>query len=167
YSSAAKSRVNKERPQLSLSIMGANFRRFNARVGVVFVFQHRLFRLLSWKEPSHTLSFLAVYTFLCIDPTLIVCVPLVCILLFVMVPCFIARHPPPKELHKGGHHHHHHHYDDMVEPYNAHGGPIAPAVEVKAVGELSKEFFRNLRDLQNTMADFSNVHDSIIRTIGP
>src|SRR5690606_13949348 len=53
------------------------------------------------------------------------------------------------------------------EPYNAHGGPIAPPVEVKAVGELSKEFFRNLRDLQNTMDDFSNVHDSIIRTIGP
>ena len=103
---------------------------------------------------------MAVYSFICLDPQLLAALPLATILLFVMVPAFIARHPPPPNagvLQKGG----------KVEVYNAYGAPVAPPPEVKAVTEMSKDFFRNLRDLQNTMADFSDAHDQIIATIGP
>ncbi|KAF8244042.1 Pex24p-domain-containing protein [Wilcoxina mikolae CBS 423.85] len=138
------------RPAFSLATMSHNFRRFNSRVGIVFIFQHQLFHLLSWREPSHTLSLAAVYTFICLDPYLIFALPPVVILLFLMVPTFIARHPPaPNSV------------------YTASGPAIAPPPEVRAVSEISKDFFRNLRDLQNTMDDFSLLHDKTIALIGP
>jgi hypothetical protein len=54
-----------------------------------------------------------------------------------------------------------------MEKYNAHGPAIAPPPEVKAVSEMSKDFFRNLRDLQNSMDDFSVAHDKVISVLGP
>ena len=64
------------RPAFSLPVMTNNFRRFNARIGIMFVFQNRLIRLFTWRTPSHTLSFLATYTFVCLDPYLLIVVPL-------------------------------------------------------------------------------------------
>lgn len=96
----------------------------NHRIGVVFVFQHRLFRLLQWQKPSHTLSALAVYSFVCLDPYLLAVLPVACVLLFIMVPSFVIRHPPPPSM--------------PMEKYTAHGPAIAPPPEVKAVSEMSK-----------------------------
>lgn len=139
-----------ERPAFSLTTMSHNFRRFNSRVGIVFIFQHRLLRLLQWKTPSHTLSLCLIYTFVCLDPYLIFALPPAVILLFLMVPSFVARHPPvPNSV------------------YTASGPAIAPPSEVRAVSEISKDFFRNLRDLQNTMDDFTLMHDKTIALIGP
>ena len=133
------------RPPFSLSLMSANFRRFNARIGVVFVFQNRVIRLLQWRNPTHTLAALAVLTFICLDPYLLAVLPFAILLLFVMVPAFTIRHPPAPS--------------GNVHDQNTPSGPaIAPAPEVKAVSEMSKDFFRNLRDLQNCMEDFSVVH---------
>ncbi|KAL7271830.1 Peroxisome size and maintenance regulator [Rhizina undulata] len=67
---------------------------------------------------------------------------------------FITRHPPPPT-------------GMPMEKYTAHGPAIAPPPEIKAVSEMSKDFFRNLRDLQNVMDDFSVIHDKIIAIIGP
>jgi hypothetical protein len=139
------------RPAFSLTTMSHNFRRFNSRVGIIFIFQHRLLRLLSWKKPSHTVSLAMIYTFVCLDPYLIFALPPAVILLFLMVPSFITRHPPAP--------------DNSV--YTASGPAIAPPPEVRAVSEISKDFFRNLRDLQNTMDDFVLMHDSTIALIGP
>ncbi|KAF3907901.1 hypothetical protein ABW21_db0202114 [Orbilia brochopaga] len=147
-------RKDTERPQFSVTLMSSNFRRFNQRVGVVFVLQHRLIRLLTWRKPTHTLSALAVYSFICLDPYLLASVPLACVLLFVMVPAYISRHPPaPSRL--------------PTDPYPSRGPPSATPPEVKAVSEFSKDFFRNLRDLQNSMEDFSAAHDNVIQTLGP
>lgn len=96
-------------------------------VGVIFVFQHRLFRVLSWKHPTHTISAMAVYSFICLDPHLLAVLPVVATLLFIMVPAFITRHPPPPPSIPG-----------KIEPYSAQGGPIAPPPEVRAVSEMSK-----------------------------
>jgi hypothetical protein len=38
---------------------------------------------------------------------------------------------------------------------------------VKPVKELSKDFFRNMRDLQNSMEDFSRLHDQVIAILTP
>ncbi|KAI0189176.1 integral peroxisomal membrane peroxin-domain-containing protein [Xylaria flabelliformis] len=145
------------KPNFTLPTMSNNFRRFNARIGVVFVFQARVLRLLAWRHPTHTLSFLAVYTFVCLDPSLIPLLPLVVLLVSVLVPSFVARHPaadfsPTNE--------------EMIA-YSAHGPPIAPAVTVKPVKELSRDFFHNMRDLQNCMEDFSQMHDAIVRLVVP
>lgn len=148
------------RPAFSLPLMTNNFRRFNARIGIVFVFQNRLIRLFTWRTPSHTLSFLATYTFVCLDPYLLVVVPLAVALLFIMVPAFTSRHPPPPPAT----------IISSTAPYyhqNYAGPALAPARTIKPASETSKDFFRNMRDLQNCMADFSNLHDILVSTIAP
>lgn len=127
------------------------------RIGIVFVFQNRLIRLFTWKTPSHTLSFLSIYTFVCLDPHLLVVIPLAALLLFVMVPAFLARHPPPPPSAS----------TSSTTPYSYYGPALAPPRTIKPASEASKDFFRNMRDLQNSMADFATLHDSLIKLIAP
>lgn len=143
-----------EKPNFSLPQMSSNFRRFNARIGVVFVFQNRLIRLFSWETPSHTLSFLAVYTFCCLDPSLLVALPLVGCLFFIMVPAFLARHPSPPN-------------SELTDVFVLHGPASAPPKMIRPAPDMSKDFFRNMRDLQNSMEDFTVVHDQLVALIGP
>ncbi|KAK4121140.1 hypothetical protein N657DRAFT_624264 [Parathielavia appendiculata] len=146
-----------ERPAFSLALMTANFRRFNARIGVVFRFQARALRVLSWRKPTHTLSLLAVYTFVCLDPYLLFALPLAVSLFGILVPSFIARHPAPASD------------EDRVRnlSYSPRGPPLAPARAFKPTKELSRDFFRNMGDLQNVMEDFSVVHDQIVALVVP
>jgi len=115
------------------------------------VFQNRVERLLTWRKPTHTLSFLAVCTFVCLDPYLLSVIPVVSALFFVMVPAYLVRHPPPPNS----------------ASYSINGPPLAPPRTIKPAGEMSKDFFRNMRDLQNSMGDFSTIHDSTLRIITP
>ncbi|KAI0206727.1 integral peroxisomal membrane peroxin-domain-containing protein [Astrocystis sublimbata] len=149
------------KPNFTLPTMSNNFRRFNSRIGVVFVFQARVLRLLAWRRPTHTMSFLAVYTFVCLDPSLLPLLPLVVLLVAVLVPSFVARHPAAEFSAASAA------YPQAWAGYAAHGPPLAPAVTVKPVKELSRDFFRNMRDLQNCMEDFSQMHDAIVRLVVP
>ncbi|KAI1104743.1 Pex24p-domain-containing protein [Jackrogersella minutella] len=145
------------RPNFNLTTMSNNFRRFNARIGVVFVFQARVERVLAWKRPTHTLSFLAIYTFLCLDPSLLPLLPLTILIVGILVPSFVARHPAAEFGLSS----------EQAIGYSPHGPPLAPAITVKPVKELSRDFFRNMRDLQNGMEDFSQLHDGIIKLMVP
>jgi hypothetical protein len=145
------------KPNFNLPTMSNNFRRFNSRIGVVFVFQARVIRLLSWRRPTHTISFLAVYTFVCLDPYLLPLLPLVILLVSVLVPSFVARHPAAEFSLSS----------EQAIGYSAHGPPIAPAITVKPAKELSRDFFHNMRDLQNCMEDFSQMHDAIVKLVVP
>ncbi|KAF6843422.1 integral peroxisomal membrane peroxin [Colletotrichum musicola] len=147
-----------QRPNFNITTMSNNFRRFNARIGVMFKFQARVVRLLSWRRPTHTLSLLAVYTFVCLDPYLLAVVPLAGFLLAVFIPSFLARHPAPPSGTLSS---------EQSVGYSPKGPPLAPARTVKPVKELSKDFFRNMRDLQNTMDDFCVGHDAVITTVLP
>ncbi|OCT48012.1 Integral peroxisomal membrane peroxin family protein [Cladophialophora carrionii] len=155
----SRSNLYVSRPAFSLPVMTNNFRRFNARIGIVFVFQNRLIRLFTWRTPTHTLSFLATYTFVCLDPHLLIVVPMAIALFYIMIPAFTSRHPPPPPVTNAS----------MAREYHqAFTGPaLAPATVIKPASETSKDFFRNMRDLQNSMADFSNAHDALVNTIGP
>ncbi|KAI7169489.1 Pex24p-domain-containing protein [Hortaea werneckii] len=44
---------------------------------------------------------------------------------------------------------------------------MAPPSRVKPAPEMSKDFFRNMRDLQNSMEDFSRLHDAANEYITP
>lgn len=126
-----------------------------SRVGVIFVFQNRLIRLFSWKKPPQTLSFLAIYSFICLDPSLLAVLPVAGCLFFVMIPAFLARHPPPPPG------------DLPTDYYPLQGPPLAPPQSITPAPELSKDFFRNMRDLQNSMEDFSVLHDTLIAWLAP
>lgn len=131
--------------------MATNFTRFNARIGVVFKFQKRAARLFAWRTPSHTLSFLAVYTLVCLDPYLLVVLPPALALLAIFVPSFMARHPS----------------DARELGYSPHGPPRAPARTVRPVKQMSSHFLKNMGDLQNSMEDFSRAHDQIVTGLVP
>ncbi|KAJ5336380.1 hypothetical protein MYU51_012237 [Penicillium brevicompactum] len=155
--SSEKAIASPTKPAFSLPVMANNFRRFNARIGVVFLFQDRVERLLTWDTPSHTISLLFVYSFICLEPHLLLVLPLVVLLLFIMVPAFVTRHPPPPNT-----------STSSTTPYYSYDGPaLAPATTIKPAPETSKDFLRNMRDLQNCMADFSDVHDAAINVIAP
>lgn len=127
------------------------------RIGIAFVFQARMIRLFSWRNPTQTWSFLAIYSFICLNPYLLTVLPLALVLLYIMVPAFLARHPPPPSTSTLG-----------TTPYYSYGGPaLAPAKTIKPASETSKDFFRNMRDLQNSMADFANLHDALVASISP
>ena len=149
-----RSRKYVDRPNFSLPTMSSNFRRFNSRIGIAFVAQNRAIRLFTWRQPTQTISFLFVYTFVCVNPTLVAVLPLACCLFFVMVPAFLARHPPPPT-------------NLPTDLYPINGPPLAAARTVKPAPELSKDFFRNMRDLQNIMEDFSRFHDAVLTFITP
>ena len=55
----------------------------------------------------------------------------------------------------------------MAQVYSLTGPPLAPARTIKPASEMSKDFFRNMRDLQNSMDDFSTIHDTLVRYITP
>lgn len=148
-----RSRTYVDRPNFSVGAMSANFRRFNSRIGIVFVFQNRLIHLFTWRQPTATMSFLAIYTLLCLNPNLLPLIPLVATLFFIMLPSFLARHPAPSN-------------DPRLSPAH-YGPPLAPPSRVKPAPELSKDFFRNMRDLQNCMEDFSRLHDAANEYITP
>lgn len=71
-----------------------------------------------------------------------------------MVPAFLVRHPPPPT-----------HLPTDLYPLS--GPPLAAAQTIKPAPELSKDFFRNMRDLQNTMEDFSRLHDTVLSFLTP
>ncbi|KAJ5970864.1 uncharacterized protein N7479_000782 [Penicillium vulpinum] len=152
-----KALASPQKPAFSLPVMANNFRRFNARIGVVFLFQSRVEQLLTWDTPTHTISFLFVYSFICLEPHLLLVLPLVVLLLFIMVPAFATRHPPPPST-----------STSSTTPYYSYDGPaLAPATTIKPAPETSKDFLRNMRDLQNCMADFSDAHDAAVSVVAP
>lgn len=138
--------------------MSHNFRTFNARIGVVFEFQEKAARLFSWHDPSNTLSFLAVFTFVCLDPYLLFCLPIFILLVSVLIPAFLARHPaPPKGTLSSA----------QGVGYSASGPPTAPAATVQPAKELSTDFFQNMRHLQNSMGDFTVAYDKVVESVVP
>jgi hypothetical protein len=148
-----RSRSYVDRPQFGPRLMANNFRRFNSRIGIAFVLQNRLIRLFTWKTPTATLSFLAIYSLLCLKPHLLPLVPLFGTIFSIMIPSFLARHATPSD-------------DPRIQP-SLHGPPTAPASRVKPAPDLSTDFWRNMRDLQNCMEDFSRVHDAANEYITP
>lgn len=142
-----------DRPEFGPRLMAYNFRRFNSRIGVVFVMENRMIYLFTWRRPTATMSFLAVYSLLCLKPHLLPLVPLGLILFSIMIPSFLARHPTPAN-------------DPRITP-SFRGPPTAPASRVKPAPELSVDFWRNMRDLQNSMEDISRLHDAANEFITP
>jgi hypothetical protein len=71
-----------------------------------------------------------------------------------MLPSFLIRHPPPPSM-------------PPNNLYPLTGPPLAPAAKIKPAPELSRDFFYNMRDLQNCMEDFTQLHDAIVANVAP
>ncbi|CAD6501022.1 BgTH12-06722 [Blumeria graminis f. sp. triticale] len=145
---SARSDCNLEsttRPGFSIPLMTANFRQFNARISVVFEFQRKIAKLLSWDIPTQTMSFLALYTLTCLNPDLICVFPVAAILLALLIPSYTSRY---------------------FAQFTTESTQI-PAPTINPVREMSKDFFRNMCDLQNSMGDFCRIHDQCVSLTVP
>ena len=89
-----------------------------------------------------------IFSLITINPHLLVSLPLFILLFALLIPSYQARHPPPSTAVSA----------IPTEVTEAISPPPQPA---KPVPELSRDFFMNMRDIQNTMDDFSNVYDTV------
>lgn len=138
----------KARPPFSVPVMSRNFRRFNSRMGVMFEIYYFSMDVLSWEQPSLTLSTLSIYSFTCLNPHLLLVLPVAYLLFGIMVPAYMIRHPPePSTLDQN--------------PIPAKGPALKSPDLPRPVPEMSREFYLNIVDTQNSMYDYSVLYDNI------
>lgn len=82
-----------KKPPLSIRILTSNMKRLSAKMGVFFKLQYGAIHIITWRKPTKTLSVLVLYTAVCLWPHLVVALPLLFLLLGVILPAFLYRHP--------------------------------------------------------------------------
>lgn len=82
-----------KKPGLSLKILASNFKILSTQMSAFFEIQYSLIHLITWRKPTKTLSFLVLYTSICLWPHLILALPLLFLLFGIMIPAYIHRHP--------------------------------------------------------------------------
>src|SRR5271170_8212864 len=118
------------------------------RVGVIFLVQNKVEDVLTWRNPIETISAMTIFSLVTLNPGLLISLPLFIVVFALLVPGYEARHPPPPSTLSSA----------PTEVTSAISPPLQPA---KPAPELSRDFFMNMRDIQNSMDDFSDVYDSI------
>jgi Integral peroxisomal membrane peroxin len=104
--------------------------------------------VLSWRNPVETVSAMALFSLVTINPSLLVSLPLFILVFALLVPSYQSRHPPPPTALSNA----------PTEVTQA----ISPAPQpAKPAPELSRDFFMNMRDIQNSMDDFSDLYDLV------
>lgn len=79
--------------KFSLSTLTTNFQKLGGHLQAAFEFQDTLIKLITWRQPAKTLSFLVVVTLLFYRPLYFVLVPLVFLMYVVIVPRYTSIHP--------------------------------------------------------------------------
>lgn len=142
-------RRQSERPPFSVHIMDQNFRLMMSRMTILYDIYYAVKEFLIWKRPEVTLSVLLLYTHICMNPQLLVVLPLALFIVGVMVPAYAKRHPP-EPVNVGS------------NPAPAKGPPLREAAVPKPVPDFSREFLFNLVDTQNLMQDYTVAYDFIV-----
>lgn len=84
-----------KRPGLSFKILASNFKKLSSKMGAFFEIQYGMIHVITWKKPTKTLSFLVLYTAICLWPHLVLALPLLFLMFGIMIPGYIHRHPMP------------------------------------------------------------------------
>ena len=176
-----------------MSAMTYNFRRFSARIGIVFGTQDHLGEVLKWKNPAETASYLLICTLILVFPlSILPIVPGILLLLKLLIPSFEVRHAlpsqppqlldvrsnpklenelkatrtdrgPPRSVSGFG-------LGSLIGSDNlADSEPVIPAPTSvgKPAPVESRDFLLNMRDIQNLMADYSDSYDKIRDIVVP
>lgn len=80
-------------PRLSIKILALNFKTLSSKMSLFFAAQYAIVHIITWRNPYKTLSFLVLYTSVCLWPHLVLAYPLVFVLFGIIVPGYIHRHP--------------------------------------------------------------------------
>src|SRR5579862_7753902 len=110
--------------------------------------QSKIEDILAWRNYVETISVMIMFSLVAIDPNLLLPFPLFIFLFALLIPSYQARHPPPPLT-----------LSDLPTEVTQ---PTLPAPQpAKPAPELSRDFFMNMRDIQNSMDDFSNLYDLV------
>ncbi|RCK64586.1 Peroxisomal membrane protein PEX28 [Candida viswanathii] len=82
-----------KRPGLSLTVLASNVKQMAGKMTNFFAVQYEVMRIISWKQPSKTISVLVLYTAACMWPHLVLAYPLMFVLFGILIPGFVYRHP--------------------------------------------------------------------------
>lgn len=82
-----------KKPNLSIRILSSNFKRLSSKMSSFFRLQYGVIHIITWRNPTKTLSFLVLYTSICLWPHLVLAYPMIFLMFGVMLPAYIHRHP--------------------------------------------------------------------------
>ncbi|QIW96491.1 hypothetical protein AMS68_002009 [Peltaster fructicola] len=137
----------------SLPKINLNLIELNTRLGAVFEGQERIIELFTWVRPHQTLCVLSVWILICLNPHLLPVIPLLAQLYLIMMPAFLVRHPAARN-------------DPRQQPINF-GPPTAPPANLQPSSVASRDFIRNMRDLQHSMDKLNKAHDALATHVIP
>lgn len=83
----------KSKAPLSIRKLGSNLKRLSSKMGAFFKLQYGVIHVITWKQPTKTISVLVMYTAICMWPHLVVALPLLVLLFGIIVPAYLHRHP--------------------------------------------------------------------------
>lgn len=83
----------KSKAPLSIRTLGSNMKRLSSKMGSSFKLQYGVIHVITWRQPTKTLSVLVMYTAICMWPHLVVALPLIVLLFGIIVPAYLHRHP--------------------------------------------------------------------------
>jgi len=117
-------------------------------VGVVFLVQSKIEDVITWRNPIETISAMTIFSLVTLDPRLLLSLPFFILMFALLIPAYETRHPPPPTaISKAP--------VEVVQAFSPASQPGKPAPE------LSRDFFMNMRDIQNSMEDFNDLYDAI------
>ena len=141
--------------ELSMGLMTHNFRRFIARIGIMFQSRDHVMEMAQWKHPPETLAYLVIVSAIILHPLVVVPLIVPALALFtLLLPSYVQRHLTQAVQVSGA-----------VES----GPPIAPAPPAlaKPAPVESRDFLLNMRDIQNLMRDYADTYDWLRLHLGP
>lgn len=83
---------------VSATILTKNLKKLTPKLGIVFEFQDSIVRLLTWRNPSGTVTMLIFGTMICYNPMYLITLPILYIIYGLMVPGYMQRHPMRRTL---------------------------------------------------------------------
>ncbi|EDO19199.1 hypothetical protein Kpol_1050p57 [Vanderwaltozyma polyspora DSM 70294] len=83
----------KKHQPISASTLGRNMGKLGSKMTAMFDMQETVIRLITWRNPSGTVTLLISMTMLFYNPIILLLLPLVTLMYMVMIPGYIHRHP--------------------------------------------------------------------------
>ncbi|KTW26286.1 uncharacterized protein T551_03585 [Pneumocystis jirovecii RU7] len=127
----------------SLHILTQNFRKLSSRVGIIFQTRDILASIFQWEIPSKTLSFMCIYTIICINPSLVLVIPTTVFIFGLLLPSYEARYP------------------DSNSSFLNKEIMLAKKSQTNGKNAEGRDFTIDMRNIQNSMSDYTRFYDTI------
>ncbi|CCD23980.1 Pex28p NDAI_0C03200 [Naumovozyma dairenensis CBS 421] len=166
-------------PPVSAAVLAGNFKKLGGKMDSLLEFRDSFIRLLTWRNPSGTITMLILFTLICYNPMYLILLPLFEVMYGTIIAAYSFRHPLKRDVYptrkKYGR-------SLLYEIFN--GGPSTaipiPTSENQHVASIANEdhdaeilhnpnedlsgsakVIVNLRDLQDMTTGLVELNDSI------